>query len=82
MEICSNSSHQKGEITFYYQDQHLWNGLSASLLSGPFLLGAYEGTLIVLCKREKPRKNDAMPATRPHDFLTQNTKIFLTFVII
>jgi hypothetical protein len=34
LEICSNSSHQKGEITFYYQDQHLWGGLSVSLLSG------------------------------------------------
>jgi hypothetical protein len=34
MELLSNSRHLKGEITFYSQDQQLWSGLSASLLSG------------------------------------------------
>ena len=34
MELCSNSRHQKGEITFYSQDPQLWSGLPASLLSG------------------------------------------------
>jgi hypothetical protein len=29
----------------------------------------------------KTRKNDAIPTTRTHDFLTQNTKIFSAFIV-
>ena len=46
-----------------------------------FILGVYERTGVVLCKRENPRKNDAMPATRQRDFVTQNTKIFLNIIV-